>query len=179
MRKLVKTAKSAARKKRTSKASEGEFVTRAVAAQALGVSPNRINKWVAQGAPVAVPGRAFHAAKYDVQKLQEWREAQGPEQDESISLGRSRARLAEAQAIRVERENMVASGLLLDRDEVIAKGIGHITAAKAQLLQLPRLMVMRGLIPKEREPAVRALVVEALRALAQWHPTDIADKATA
>jgi phage terminase Nu1 subunit (DNA packaging protein) len=115
---------------------------------------------------------------YDLDALQEWREAKQPGANADITLGAARARLAEAQAVKWERENLVRSGQLIERTAAVAEGQAVLAALKARLLSLPRQAVIRGMIQRESEPALRALVVDALRELARWVPPEEAAKAS-
>lgn len=145
------------------------LVTRAQAATALGVAPNRINKWVADGAPVAMVGSRGHSAYYDLSALRAWVADRGrPDQDEGLTLGAARARMATAQAIKFERENLVRSGELVERAQVAAEGQAVLASLKAKLLSVPRLAVIRGIVPREKEHDLHVLVVETLRELARW-----------
>jgi phage terminase Nu1 subunit (DNA packaging protein) len=143
-------------------------VTRAEAARELDVAPNRINKWAADGAPVAMPGRRGHSAMYDLEALRAWVRGKGDRPDANLSLGAARARLADAQAQKWERENLVRAGQLVERTAAVAEGRAHITAAKARLLSTPHQAVMRGIVARENESALYALVVEALEELGRW-----------
>lgn len=145
------------------------LITRAQAAKELRVEPNRINKWAADGAPVAVRGSRGHSAYYDLDALKKWLSDRGrPKQDEGLSLGEARARQATAMAKKYERENRVREGQLLERATVVSEGQVVLSALKAKLLNLPRAAVLRGAVPREKEAAIRELVVEALRELARW-----------
>ena len=146
------------------------LVTRAQAAEKLGVAPNRINKWVADGAPVAIPGARGHSAYYDLEALRAWLAERGrPKQDESVSLGAARARLAVAQALKWERENLVRSGDLVERAQVVSEGQSVLSALRAKLLAVSRLAVMRGVVTRDKEAGLHSLVVDALRELARWN----------
>jgi len=161
-----KTAPSKARKKADQ---PDGLVTRAEAAAALGVQANRINKWAADGAPVAVRGSRGHSAYYDLDALKKWLSDRGrPKQEDGLSLGEARARLATAQAMKWERENQVRVGQIVERAVVVAEGQAVLAALKAKLLGLSRQAVLRGVIPRDQEPALNGLIVEALRELARW-----------
>ena len=154
------------------------LVTRAQLAAELDVQPNRINKWAADGMPIAVRGSRGHSAYYDPVAVRKWRAArERPDQDENKSLGASRARLATAQALKWERENRKRAGELLERAEVVDAGQAVLSALKAKLLGLPRVAVLRGIVPQEKEPALREIVVEALRELSRWNVGSEADAA--
>lgn len=151
------------------------LVTRAVLAAALGVSPNRINKWVADGCPVAVKGVRGHSAYYDLDAVKGWVNARArPNGDEAISLAAAKARQATAQAVRYETENLVRAGELLERSKVVEEGRAVLSALKAKLLALPSQAVMHGVIAREGETGLKALVIEALRELARWNLEDAA-----
>lgn len=161
------------------------LVTRAQAAAALGVQPNRINKWAADGAPVAVRGSRGHSAYYDLDALRAWLSERGrPQQDENLSLGAARTRLALAQAQKYERDNLVRAGQLVERAQVVAEGQTVLAALRAKLLAVSRLAVMRGVVTRENEAGLHSIVVDALRELARWNvgaaPADsVADPAEA
>lgn len=156
------------------------LVTRAQAAAELGVEPNRINKWVADGAPVAVRGSRGHSAYYDLAALKAWVADRGrPDQDEGLTLGAARARLATAQAQKYERENLVRSGQLVERAQVAAEGQAVLASLKAKLLSVPRLAVIRGIVPREKEHDLHVLVVETLRELARWKAAEDQEAAEA
>ena len=156
------------------------LVTRAVLAAKLGVAPNRINKMVDDGGPVEVHGSRGHSSYYDLEKFLAWRTARGrPDRDPGLSLGAARARLAEAQAKKWERENLLRAGELMERRVAIAEGHAHIIAAKARLLSIPRQAIMRGIVGRENERALYALVVEALEELGRWQTASDAHAALA
>ena len=150
-------------------------VTRAVLAAALGVQSNRINKWAADGMPVAVPGTRGHSAYYAIDPVKKWLSSRArPDGTEAMSLGAARARLATAQAEQKETENLVRAGQLLERTKVAEEGRAVLSALKAKILSLPRQAFMRGIIARDKEPQLHALVVEALRELARWSIEDAA-----
>jgi len=153
------------------------LVTRAEAAAALGVAPARINRWVQDGAPVAVRGSRGHSAMYDLEALKAWRDARArPDQpDVGLSLGEARARLAKAQAEKWEHENLRRMGELVDREHVVYEGRTAIAAAKTKLLQVPRQCVLRG-VAREAEVVIRQCIVEALRELGRWKSIDDAER---
>lgn len=146
------------------------LVTRAQAAAALGVEPNRINKWASDGAPVAVRGSRGHSAYYDLEALRKWLAERGrPQQNDAVSLGAARARLAVAQALKWERENLVRSGELVERTQVVSEGQTVLAALRAKLLAVSRLAVMRGVVTRDNEAGLHSLIVDALRELARWN----------
>jgi phage terminase Nu1 subunit (DNA packaging protein) len=146
-----------------------QLVMRAAAAQALGVSPARISQWISDGAPVARRGRRGRPALYDVQRLRRWRAARERQQNaDGLSLEIERAKLTRAQRLKVERENRVRAGELLERVDVTADIVAMVKATRARLLILPAHAVRRGIVAREKEAALRALVVEVLTELSNW-----------
>lgn len=164
-------------KGRAGKAAKAQpkLVTRASAAAALGVAPNRINRWVADGAPVAVRGRRGCSAMYDLDALRAWKAGKSAGPDVNLSLAEERAKLAKAQRDKYELEYKVRTGQLVERGLAVAEGQAVMAALKARLLSLPRQCVMRGLVPREAEPGVRALVLETLRELVRWASVQVAE----
>lgn len=173
---MQKGRKKSARRKKGGEGAASGLVTRAEAARQLGVAPARINRWAADGAPVAVPGSRGHSAMYDLEALRAWKDGRKHGPDTGISLGAARARLADAQAQKWERENLVRAGQLIERSEAIREGQTVLAALKARLLSLPRQGVLRGIVPRENEPALRALVTETLRELARWRTIQDAER---
>jgi phage terminase Nu1 subunit (DNA packaging protein) len=84
--------------------------------------------------------------------------------DESSARARrdlSQARLGE---LKLAREQ----GELVPRDEVVAEAKSAVMAIRTRFVQLPRQMGQAGIITREQEIAVTALVNEALRELSEW-----------
>lgn len=150
------------------KAAAPRLVTRSEAAAVFGVVPSRINRWAAEGAPVARHGRPGHGALYDLEALRGWRAARQEAPEGGLSLSDERAKLARAQREKTEMANALTAGFLVEREAVVAEGRAHVTAAKARILAVSRLAVLQGIIPPEREGALRRLLLEALAELAAW-----------
>lgn len=153
------------------------LVTRAEAAARLGVAPARINRWAEDGAPVAVRGARGRSAMYDLAALRAWKQGRAHGPEEALSLAAERAKLARAQREKWETFNRIRSGQLVERSAAVTEGRSHIAAAKARLLSTPRQAVMRGIITRENEPALRALILEALRELGRWRTVQDSDNA--
>jgi phage terminase Nu1 subunit (DNA packaging protein) len=153
------------------------LVTRAEAAAALGVTPSRINRWTAQGAPCAIRGRKGHSAWYDVEAIRAWHAARSEASlgaaatagESNLELSQERAKLAHAQRLKLELDRAVRLGELLPAEAVVSQGQAVLGSLKARLMGLPRQAVHRGLIDRSQEAGVKALVLETLRELARWH----------
>ncbi len=151
------------------------LVTRAEAAARLGVAPARINRWAEDGAPVAVRGSRGHSAMYDLAALRLWKDRRQHGPEDALSLAAERAKLARVQREKWEIDVRLRTGELVERNAAVAEGRSHIAAAKARLLSIPRQAVMRGIIPREQEPAIRTLILEALRELGRWKTLEDAE----
>jgi len=143
------------------------LVTRAAAAAAMGVEPNRINKWSSDGAPVAIRGSRGRSSWYDLEALKAWRDSKAENNALVMSVSEQKTRLVSAQAEKQERENLVRAGQLISKAEAVAEGQKVLAALRARLMKVPTTCVNRGL-PREQEALVRAVMVEALRELAAW-----------
>lgn len=149
------------------------LLTRAQVASELGVQPNRITKWVADGAPVARRGARGHSAYYDLESMRAWVEGRrSADPDETVSLTAAKTRQALAQAEKYERENLVRAGQLIEREQVVAEGQAVLASLKAKLLAVPRLSVMRAIVPREKEHELHSLIVDTLRELVRWKVGD-------
>lgn len=165
---MPKSSRTRTRKARKRRMAAPALLNRQDLAQALHVAPGRITKWVADGAPVAKPGARGHHALYELEAVRKWVEDRHKSPDANLSLADARRRLATAQATKVERENAVRAGHLVERAVVVAEGQNVLASLKARLLALPRQAVLRGVVAREVEPALSTLVSEALRELARW-----------
>jgi hypothetical protein len=116
---------------------------------------------------------------YDVEALREWRAARLSGADDTFGLAEERAKLARVQREKIEMDLAVRTGDLVAREDVIAQGRAVVGAVKARLLSLPRQAVLRGVILREHEPALKALVFEALREMARWKDLEPAQGAEA
>lgn len=144
------------------------LATRAEAARALNIPVRSLDRLVEKGAPVE-PGAG---RRYSIPALRAWRAARTASQATVADLTLQRAKLAAAQrrlaTLRYRRER----GELLRRADVVAEGQGVMRVLRARLLALPRAAVQAGGVPLELEPVLRRIVVEALRELARWRPTE-------
>jgi phage terminase Nu1 subunit (DNA packaging protein) len=110
------------------------IVTRAQLAELLGVVPDRITKFVAEGMPVAATGggRGIRT-RIDlcVALPWLWKRRGGGTFDEA------RTRLANAQADRIERTLMLSAGRLLNADQVSAGWFSLCTIVRTKILAVP------------------------------------------
>ena len=58
---------------------------------------------------------------------------------------------------------------LLPRDQVVREGRAFVIAVRAKFLALPRRLVQGGYVPIEKQPAVAAMIREALEEMAKWN----------
>jgi phage terminase Nu1 subunit (DNA packaging protein) len=161
--------RSKASRKAPAKAGKTDgLVRRGAAAERFGVEPSRINRWVADGAPVARKGRPGHAALYDLQALERWRRDRKAHAEAGLSLEEERAKLAEAQRQKIELELQVRRGELVEGRQAEQEGKAFVRASMTRLLQVPRHATQVGLISREREPELRRLITEACREMSGW-----------
>lgn len=152
------------------------LLTRKALAQALGVHPQTIVKWEADGCPVAQHGGRGRASKYSLADVVAWRVNSVRQEpgEESLSLERERAGLARAQRIRTETENARVARALIPVDEVIRQGQQFVRAWRAMLLGLPRHLRRSGLITPDQEPAVKDAFRRLLDEVSRWRvPADL------
>ena len=157
------------------------LLTRVQVGAALGVSRVTVERFVSEGRLVAVrrPGRAHSYDAADVDRLRGELEKGRTEPGAAFDLDAERMKFMRARRIRCERENLVREGELLEREAVVREGQAVLFAIRARLLSLPRQAVMRGVIQRETEPALKALIVEVLRELAQWKTVEDLEQAGA
>ncbi|QDQ28231.1 hypothetical protein FNU76_18805 [Chitinimonas arctica] len=96
-------------------------------------------------------------------------------------LNSEKTRLTRAQAIKVERENALADGVLIRAADAVQAWTEMISAAKSQLLNLPGRLapsLLNARTAKEAERILTEAVDEALAELADWKPADDPEPAT-
>lgn len=151
----------------------GATAGRKEAAAALGVTPQRINRWVADGAPVALRGRRGHPHQYDVAALKAWRAARDHQWAvDGLSLEQERARFVKAQRVRAERLNRIQAGELIEVAAVRAEYAHIATIVKARLRAVPDSVADQVIAAAVAGPAaVKSLLLaridDALRELAR------------
>ena len=100
--------------------------------------------------------------------MERWRAERRERAEAGLSLSDEQAKLAESRRKKIDLEHRVRLGELIERHEVVAEGQAFVRASQTRLLQVPRQASQAGLIPREREPELRALISEACRDLASW-----------
>ncbi len=145
--------------------SVGKRSTLGDAVIALGLpSPRALHRLIESGAPGPSPGKRG-SQRYDVAAIAEWRKQRDErrrrpdtqltvERIKDLKLGRQLKSLE----LRERRGQLISSK---DAEAVLQTMVG---AVRAEFLSLSRRAVLAGL-PREYEPVVRKLIVEALREL--------------
>lgn len=142
------------------------LATRAEAVKALGLaSPRALDKLIERGAPSPRPGKRG-TKRYDVAAIAAWRDARTARTQPTYDLALERAKLARVQRQLAELKVKEARGSLIRAVDAEHVQRSIAAAVKAQLLAVPRRAVLGGL-PREHEPLVRSLIVEALRELSE------------
>jgi hypothetical protein len=148
-----------------------KLVTRAELAATLKLSPAAVSKAVERGAPVAESSGPGKPALYDVAAFRAWLESRA-KPSRVADLATERAKLARVQREHLKLKLRVARGDLLPRAVVVAEGQGVLQAVKSRILSVPRQAVITGVIPREAELGLHALLKEALRELVKWRWQD-------
>jgi phage terminase Nu1 subunit (DNA packaging protein) len=144
----------------------GRLATRQEAVKALGLaSPRALDRLIERGAPGPRPGKPG-GRRYDVAAIAAWRDARAARQRPTLDLALERAKLAQVQRALASLKLREARGELIRAKDAADVLRGIVAAARAQLLSVPRRAVLAGL-PREHEPAIRRLIVEALRELSE------------
>jgi phage terminase Nu1 subunit (DNA packaging protein) len=149
---------------------QSDLVDRRRLAALLGVVPLRITKWQADGLPVARRGARGKASLYHVGAVVRWYVSRNARDDAPLSLGAERARLARAQALKVERENRRRAGELVEACDVQHEYADIAIAVKSRLRGIPSTLAPQ--IAAETQPAacqslMLAAIDDALRELAR------------
>ena len=138
-------------------------VGRDMLARLFGGHADTIPGYTRQGMPTIEPGGPGVAGRYDAVACLAWWRVR-----KVGSLESDKARNQRAQADRTELQIAERKKQLVARVQVILEGQDYTKRVKARLLALARELVQRGIVPKEREAEVRALVLEALAEMAGW-----------
>lgn len=140
------------------------MVNRSQVAELLGAHPDTISDYTKDGMPVAERGGHGKESTYDaVACLTWWRQQQGKGAKE-VAQTRSfnaQADLSE-QKLRRERKDLIS------RAGVVTAWQSTIKGWSVRLQAIPRRLVQLGLITRENEAAVVAVIKEILTDIANW-----------
>ncbi len=147
-----------------------KLVTRQQLASEFGVTAGTITRWERDGCPVAKKTARGRPSMFDLVAVRAWRNAvdaleSGPGK---LSLEYERAKVAHAQAEKIERENRVRAGELVERDAVVLEGQGYTKVWATKVRAFPRRLVQAGLIVTAQEADVAAVCRELLTDIAAW-----------
>ena len=142
------------------------LVTRAEAVKALGLpSARALDRLIERGAPGPKPGKRG-SPRYDVAAIESWRTTRQARTRPTLDLTIERAKLARVQRQLTTLKVRELRGELIREKDAAAVLRAIAGAAKAQLLAVPRRCVLEG-VPRDVEPVIKRLIVEALRELAE------------
>jgi phage terminase Nu1 subunit (DNA packaging protein) len=149
-------------------------VTRREAAERLGRSLTTVERLVAAGR-LTPAGKRGKEHVYDLAQVDALAaELAAPE----VSIGldadvkTERARLLKAQRLRVERENAVRAGELVERAHVIAAGQTFGRALAAKIRALPHRAGQIGLVDRDGVAALADLCRDLLDEISSWKTLD-------
>lgn len=144
-------------------------MTRTELAAFFGVAKGTITRWEKDGMP---PGKKAGRGKetlFNADECKRWKDEQDAEgADSFLSLEAARTRLAIAQAEKVERENRVSAGELVEVRDMIGLGQVFIKALTSKVRAIPRRLVQIEALARDKEAAAAELVREVLNEIAGW-----------
>ncbi len=139
-------------------------VDRLQLAKLLGVHPDTVSDYTRHGMPVVSKGGAGKKSEYDaVECAAWWRSQQGRDSKDA-----AQTRAYNAQADLNELKLRIQRGELLPRDEVIVAGQNYTKAWTSKIRALPSQMVQAGVIAREQEQRVAALLHSLLQEISRW-----------
>ena len=139
-------------------------VNRLQLAALLGVHPDTVTDYARSGMPVVTRGGRGKEGVYDaVLCLAWWRDQQGANAKEAAQA-RAYDASAQLNELKLARER----GELVPRDQVVLEGQAFVKAWVTKVRALPRRFTQAGLITRDREPGVTAIVREILEEIAHW-----------
>lgn len=143
-------------------------ITRAQAVRLLGVSVTTFSRLEAEGAVVPLRrGAGQRGAIYDAPALVAGYIAHRERRTGALDLAAERAALARAQRVKVEAENRLRAGELLEADQVDEAMAEVDLAVREAVLGVASTAVSSGLVAAGQEVALAGLLGDALRALAK------------
>lgn len=151
------------------------MVNRVQLGELMGVHPDTITDNTRLGMPVVTVGGHGKESEYDaVACLAWWRDRQGKN-----ALQNAQTELYKANAEKAKTQLEQARGQLVSRQEVVSAGQSFVKAWSAKLLSMPTRLRHIGVITREQEGGVAALVREILTEIASWKTVaDALDSAT-
>ncbi len=172
VRKPSATKKKSVPAKRARKPADEWEVDRLQLAKLMGVHQDTVSDYTAQGMPVLTRGGAGSKSSYHALECLAWlRRQQGQGKKEA-----AQTRAYEAQAELNEIKISLQKGEFLPRDEVVLAGQNYTKAWTAKVRALPRQMVQAGLISRDLEPAVTALLHALLNEISRWETVPDVEK---
>lgn len=133
-------------------------VTRAGLGHILGIHPESVSRLVAQGMPVASGGGKGRPIAFDLAACVQWYLAR---------RGSARDDYYRAQTQKVHMENKVRAGELVEAAAVKVRWGQMVTAFREAMLNLTAVAVQRGVVTREHEDRLQALVDDALHRVAE------------
>jgi phage terminase Nu1 subunit (DNA packaging protein) len=149
--------------------------TRAELAVALGITAGTLTRWERDGCPVAKKAPRGRPSLFDEKAVRAWRDAVDAARRTPgvVSLEVQRARLAAAQAARVEQQNRVRAGELIEVAELERTLAEILATLRARLLAIPSAMaetLARETDPRAVHRVLTETIHDALAELATWRP---------
>lgn len=149
----------------------GRLRTLPEAVAELGLPSSRaLHKLVERGAPGPAPGKRG-GARWDVEAIEAWRRARETKNQPQTDLAIERVKLTRMQTRLVSLKLRQASGELIASKVAVDVLGAMVGAIRAQILAVPRRLVLDGL-PRDFEPLAKRALNEALRELSDRRTVD-------
>lgn len=143
------------------KARNSITVSRTQFAKLIGVTPDRVSKFIAEGLPVLKSGRGRgNQTLLNLGKGLAWFIARFKETP--------RDRREDTQAKLNQLKLDQARGLLLPYDQVCREGQQYIGRVQAKLRSIPNRLIQEGSVPPESKTKVENLIEECIGEMAGW-----------
>lgn len=118
--------------------------------------------------PVAKKAPRGKNSLFSLSAVRAWREAVDQAKTPGLSLSDERARVAKLQQEKLGLDLALRRGELLERRAVLFEGQQFTKAIGAKIRGLPRAMVNAGLVARDREAEVGAVLRDLLTDISNW-----------
>lgn len=153
----------------TKKAPGLGLLTRQKLAEALGLHPQTITTWEADGMPVARKGGRGVASKYSLPDVFKWRvDTLRTVSETTRTLEEERTRLTKLNADRRQLDLLRERREVLPRAQIVFEGQVMVRGWSSEVRALPRKLVNAGLIAPERESEAKKMMFDLLTAISRW-----------
>jgi phage terminase Nu1 subunit (DNA packaging protein) len=147
------------------------YVDRQQMSELMGVHPDTVTDNVRAGMPVVRRGGRGTSSQYDAVACLAWQRQQLGKNARENAQTRVYETQAALNTLKLARER----GQVVPRDSAILQGKQFSKTVQAKVLGAPRKLSNLGVIPRAQEPAVRGVLKDILKDLADWSPVATVD----